>query len=60
MFKMNPYIKIGAGLAIGARLGQWLMAAVETAADRWLTKKSDEAQAECDACKDTESKEATE
>ena len=47
--KVNPWIKVGAGLAVGARLGQWLMAAVETAADRWLTKKNDELQAEIDA-----------
>lgn len=47
--KVNPWIKVGAGLAVGARLGQWLMAAVETVADRWLTKKNDELQAAADA-----------
>ncbi len=47
--KVNPWIKVGAGLAVGARLGQLLMATVETVADKWLTKKSDELQAKIDA-----------
>lgn len=45
MFKINPWIKVGAGLAVGIRLGQYAMAAVETVAERWLNNKADELKA---------------
>lgn len=52
--KVNPWIKVGAGLVVGARLGQLLMAVVETAADKWLTNKSDALQAKIDAKEENE------
>ena len=41
MPKLNPWIKVGAGLVVGARLAGWLMAAVETAAERLFDKRNE-------------------
>lgn len=54
--KINPWVKVGAGLAVGIRLGQYAMAVVETAAYRWLCKKADESEAKTE----TETNEVTE
>lgn len=56
--KINPWVKVGAGLAVGIRLGQYAMAVVETAADRWLCKKADESETKTET--ETETNEVTE
>lgn len=56
--KINPWVKVGAGLAVGIRLGQYAMAVVETAADRWLHKTADKLEAKTET--ENETKEVTE
>ena len=52
--KINPWVKVGAGLAVGIRLGQYAMAVVETAADRWLHKTADKLEAKTETENETE------